>query len=170
MSNTQTIQINQLAGFIKFLEGKGLVELNIVGDDDVHFINRLKLQKYTLLAKYFGMPFHYQHDIYIYGPYSRQLAKDYYSLAEENRKQYDQTSKFLPDTFRETDFLNAVHNDPDWLEVATTFVDRRERIKERNRLIESVCYTKSNFGEPFIMSVLADLERCGLIVFHTVPH
>ena len=50
-----------LGGFIKFLEDHGLVKFNILGKGEEQFINRLKLQKYTLLAMNLGMPFPYQY-------------------------------------------------------------------------------------------------------------
>ena len=70
-----------VGGFIRFLEDRGQVKLDILGDGEEHFVNRLKLQKYALLAKRLGMPFPYRHAIYLYGPYSNMLAADCEALA-----------------------------------------------------------------------------------------
>lgn len=59
-----------LGSFIKFLESKGLVEFDIVGDSDECFVNRVKLQKYVYIAQRFGLELPYKHSIYLYGPYS----------------------------------------------------------------------------------------------------
>ena len=151
-----------LKGFIKFLVDQGLVEFDIVDNGEKQFINRLKLQKYAFLAKRLGMPFHYRHGIYLYGPYSRKLAADYYALARDSR-QDDMSSAAIPDGFRKNDFMKAIRNDPNWLEIATTIIGMNEYTKGRTALIEKVCRIKHGFGKEFIADALNDLESHGLI-------
>jgi uncharacterized protein YwgA len=151
-----------LDGFVRFLEGEGLVELDIVGNDDRQFTNRLKLQKYAFLAKRLGMPFRYQHGLYLYGPYSSELAADYYALARDSGRA-GRSAAAIPDGFRKDDFLRAIHNDPKWLEIAATIMDRNEHTKGRASLMERVCRIKSRFDEEFIVGVLGDLEARGLV-------
>lgn len=151
-----------LEGFIGFLEEQGLVEFDIDGNGDGQFTNRLKLQKYVLLAKRLGMPFHYQYGMYLYGPYSSPLAVDYYALARNDR-QDSRLPAVIPDGFKKDDFLKAVRNDPDWLEVAATIIDRNEHTDGRAALMDEVCRIKSGFDEKFIAGVLGDLEECGLV-------
>lgn len=146
-----------LAGFIRFLEGHDLIEFDIDGDAEAHFVNRLKLQKYVFLAKRFGMPFNYEYDMYLYGPYSRQLTTDYYRLAR-CRDQYDVASTDLPGTFQKDAFLKAVRNDPAWLEVASTLLSKNENIVERSALLDTVYNIKHEFGREFIAGVLEDLS------------
>ena len=156
-----------LEGFIRFLENNDLMEFDISGDDDSHFINRLKLQKYVFMAKYFGIPFHYKHGIYLHGPYSKRLAADYYSLASDGRR--DIVSPMSnPVQFRESDFLKAIHNDPKWLEIATTLLDRYNVTKDLNTLVKEVDRVKFMFGREFIVDVLEDLKAHGLVSHH--PH
>lgn len=155
---------DELAGFIRFLENNSLVEFDILGDDDAKFANRLKLQKYTFLAKRYGMPLGYRHDMYLYGPYSRGLTTDYYSLARDSKRNANSTVT-LPDVFRREDFLRDVKNDPDWLEVATTIIDRNGRIRERAALAENVWHMKSQFGRQYIKEVLDELEDRRLVSF-----
>ena len=151
-----------LEGFIRFLEDHSLVEFDVIGNGDKQFTNRLKLQKYAFLAKRLGMPFRYQHGLYLYGPYSSELAADYYALARTSG-QYARSSAANLDGFRKDDFLKAIRNDPYWLEIATTMIDRNESTKERTALVEKVCRIKSQFDEEFITGVLGDLEAHGLV-------
>lgn len=151
-----------LDGFVRFLEDEGLVELDIVGNGDRQFTNRLKLQKYAFLAKRLGMPFRYQHGVYLYGPYSSELAADYYALARGGGRD-GRSPATIPGGFRKDDFLKAVRNDPRWLEIAATIMDRNEHTKGRASLMEKVCRTKSGFDEKFIAGVLGDLEARGLV-------
>lgn len=150
-----------LEGFVRFLEEQGLVEFDIVGNGDKRFTNRLKLQKYAFLAKRFGMPFRYPYGLYLYGPYSSELAADYYALARSSKD--SRISVATPDGFRKDDFLKAIHNDPKWLEIAATIIDRNEHTKGRASLMEKVCRMKSGFDEKFIAGVLDDLEANSLV-------
>ena len=143
------------------MEEHGLVKLDILGDGEEHFINRLKLQKYALLAKRLGMPFPYRHSKYIYGPYSNKLGADYYALARNGS--YDEYELAMPDEFRRDDFLKAVRNDPKWLNIAATIVDINDDVEERTALMEEVCRIKSMFDKEFIAGVLGDLEKHRLV-------
>ena len=150
-----------LGGFVRFLEEHGLVKLDILGSGEEHFVNRMKLQKYALLAKRLGMPFSYRCDKYLYGPYSDNLAADYYALARDGS--YDGCTSTTPDGFRRDDFLKAVRDDPDWLNIAATIVDRNQDVKERAALMEEVCRMKSIFDREFVAGVLGDLEEHRLV-------
>ena len=150
-----------LAEFIRFLEDHNLIEFDVIGNGDRQSINRLKLQKYVFLAKHFGMPFRYRYGPYLYGPYSSELAADYYALAR-NSGQYSRSSANL-DGFRKDNFLKAIRNDPHWLEIATTIIDKNESTKERTNLVEKVCHIKSQFDKKFITGVLDDLEAHRLV-------
>lgn len=151
-----------LKGFIRFLVDQGLVEFDIVDNGEKQFVNRLKLQKYVFLAKRFGMPFDYRHGIYLYGPYSRKLAADYYTLARDS-VQDDIYAAAIPDGFKKDDFMKSIHNDPNWLEIATTLIGMNEHIEGRTALIDRVCRIKHGFGEKFIAGVLNDLEVRALV-------
>lgn len=155
---------DELAKFVKFLENNGLVEFDILGDGEAEFTNRLKLQKYAFLARRYGMPLGYRHDMYLYGPYSRGLTADYYSLARDSKRAAGSTGP-LPAEFRREDFLRDVKNDPGWLEVATTIIDRNGRVRERAALAENVWHMKSQFGRPYIEEVLGELEDRRMVSF-----
>lgn len=153
---------SNLGGFIKFLEDHDLVEFNIDGDGNEHFTNRMKLQKYVLLAKHLGMPFSYEHDIYLYGPYSNTLIDDCYELARD-AGQYANLSADTPDTFRKDIFLKTIRNDPDWLAVAATIIDRNKTTTERTALMGRVCRIRHQVDEEFVTGVMHDLETQGLV-------
>ena len=147
-----------LGGFIAFLEGRGLLEFDVDGNEEKHFVNRLKLQKYAFLAKSFGMPFRYRHNMYLYGPYSSELAADYYALARGERG-----GAAVPDRFRKGDFLKSIRNDPEWLEIAATIIDRDRHADTLAALVKDVCRIKSGFDGKFIIGVLDDLKARGLV-------
>ncbi len=69
--------IENLARFIKALENAGVYEFRISNFDD-----RLKLQKIVYIAKYFDIDLGYSFSEYLRGPYSPELADDYYKLSE----------------------------------------------------------------------------------------
>jgi len=75
--------------------------------------SKIKLQKYVYFAREFGLEFPYEFNLYIYGPYSPDLAKDYYSI---NR--IDVEPMELPEEF--INFLSG--KDVNWLEIASTYL------------------------------------------------
>lgn len=110
------------------------------------------------------MPFRYQYGMYLYGPYSSALAADYYALARDD-SQNKRLPATTPNEFKKDDFLKAVNNDPEWLEIAATIIDRNEHTGERTALMEKVCRIKSEFSEEIIAGVLKDLEEHHLVSF-----
>lgn len=79
--------MNLLPSFIQELEDRGLLEFDILNDDEHSFTNRFMIQKYVYLARYFGLDMDYYLGMYLHGPYSKGLADDYYELAK--LKDYD---------------------------------------------------------------------------------
>ena len=67
----------KLGRFIKALEDAGIYKFKIDTFED-----RLKLQKIVYIAHYFGVDLGYTFNEYIRGPYSPELADDYYELNE----------------------------------------------------------------------------------------
>ena len=152
-----------LAEFVSYLENNKLIEFRILEEGEIGFQNRFKIQKYTFLAQRFGLKFPYQHSIYLYGPYSTLLAREYYDLAK-NPKYYNDLVPILPESFRSADFLNLVRGkDASWLEIATTLIARNKTFTEENALVENVEKTKHGFSTAFIKYVLKDLYNCSLV-------
>ena len=115
----RTERINKLASFIKFLEDEGILKFNIS-----NFWHRLKLQKYVYIAGFFGFRHGYKYSMYIRGPYSVELADDYYELSRRSipaEKEID---------FDKGNFIDFVKNkDGTWLEIAATALSIRDRYK-----------------------------------------
>ena len=151
-----------LPAFIEFLERHDLVAFDIDGESEDQFNNRLKIQKYVFLSKKFGMPFTYPFNMYMYGPYSPSLTTDYYELAKDNDAKIS-NSMALPVEFRQDEFLTSLKNDPQWLEIATTLIDRNHVIHSRDTLVNRVYHIKSHFNLQFIHSVLDDLVKHNLV-------
>ena len=155
---------SRLAGFIRFLVDHGLVEFDVLGVSEAKFNNRLKLQKYVFLAEHYGLALGYRHEMYMRGPYSSKLTDDYYSLARgPGLSGVDPDA--LPTEFKRDDFLRDAQNDSDWLEVATTLIDKNDGARERDVLLETVLLMKSKFGKPYIDGVLRDVESRCLVSF-----
>ena len=84
--------------------------------DADEFDDRLRMQKLVYLAGEFGFDHGYSYNMYLHGPYSPDLAKDYYE--EEFMSTPSDTSLT---SFELGSFLNLIDNrDNLWLEVAAT--------------------------------------------------
>ena len=160
-----------MAGFIAYLEKNRLVEFDILREDDIGFQNRFRLQKYVFLAQRFGLKLGYPHDMYLYGPYSSELTKAYYNIAENRDSLYNEEAKeesgrlLESSSFRSSDFLGFVKDrDDDWLEIATTLMSRNEaEFTEKRALVENVEYTKDVFSISYIEKVLTNLQENNLV-------
>jgi len=73
-------RLNNLITFLKALENTIRYEFNISTFED-----RLRLQKIVYIAKHFGIDLGYSYNLYLRGPYSPELARDYYTLYEQFR-------------------------------------------------------------------------------------
>jgi uncharacterized protein YwgA len=101
--------------FITFLIDNGLITPNITASSEEGFNNRFRIQKYVLIARRLGLINRdYDYDIYIKGPYSSELANEYYNY--EPCKYDISMMKEKADTF-----LSIVNDkDNNWLEIAST--------------------------------------------------
>ena len=158
-----------LPAFIYALEDRGLLDFDILGNDERSFANRFMIQKYVYLAKYFGLDMGYGFGMYLHGPYSRTLADHYYQLAEENAMEEvvleEEEIGFMSrpsdlnglQVERFFDFVNG--KDPVWLEAATTLLSLRPYFGDRKLLVERTANMKSHIPEHKIESILRTLEE-----------
>ncbi|MGC8505248.1 MAG: hypothetical protein ACP5NK_00855 [Thermoplasmata archaeon] len=83
-----------------------------------NFDKRLRLQKVVFLIERKTNDFDYPFSLYLRGPYSRELAKEYYSITDEHYPESEQPlteeSKRLAKILFEKDNL--------WLEIASTII------------------------------------------------
>jgi uncharacterized protein YwgA len=151
---------NMLASFVSFLEASNLINFSIIQDEnDKGFVNRLRIQKYVYLAKYYGLDLGYSYTMYRYGPYSPDLTAAYYSLADFNYQTQE-----LPATFNAQEFVSLVSNkDENWLEIATTLLHQYKKVSDKDALVKRVESIKCNYTADYIRGVLIDLTQNNLV-------
>ena len=138
----------RLADFLKALDDAGIIDF-----DKNRFNHRLKLQKYVFIAQKFGFKTNYNYSLYIHGPYSSNLADDYYHIS--NFK--DREPMALD--FR---FVKLVRNkSEEWLELASTILMIIERYGnvDHNTLISLVKTVKPFAEREHLMEIVRSLER-----------
>ena len=147
-----------LVEFASYLAHHNLIDIKRLKDEsDDGFENRLKLQKYVYLAKKFGLDLGYHYNIHLYGPYSRQLTKDYYNLNPA-----DMSSAYTPRELQHEDFMSSIGDkEPKWLEIAATII--YEKNIDKNFTLERLYLMKWEHPPVFIDSVYADLENFSLL-------
>jgi uncharacterized protein YwgA len=145
------------------LNRHGMLNTSIIGKDtEEGFLNRLKLQKYTYLARYFGLNMEYPFTMYLHGPYSSPLADDYYNI----EPWYDEDVGILPANFRESEFIDLVGTkDHEWLEVASTLISLNKSFKQRDKLLDRITNMKPYIRKERVNSVLSTLEEMKLLSF-----
>jgi uncharacterized protein YwgA len=155
---------SNISPFIKFLENKNLLTFDVLGDTEENFLNRLKIQKYAFLAKFYGLDLSYSHSMYKRGPYSPSLAVKYYELAENSKMYEKEAMESLPKSFDATNFTNLVKSrDTNWLEIATTILEQKSRFDNENELVRHVECIKCDYSLDYINKVFKDLKSAKLM-------
>ena len=150
-----------LAPFIKWLEEQDMINFALVADDtDEGFSTRFRIQKYVFAAQHLGLGTKYKYNRYLYGPYSPDLTREYYRLAEHPASYEAESGATIPEQFRQDDFLNTVEDRNDqWLEVAMTLVDMSPQHKSTESLVDHVAWIKNAYPKEHTEKVLAGLRR-----------
>lgn len=156
--------IKKLMTFLKALEKSTSYKFTIKSFED-----RLRLQKIVYIAKYFDIDLGYSYNQYIRGPYSPDLARDYYKLYENfGDKLSEDTTKVgnlveNPTFSKFARFIDKYHDDPKMLELIATalmIMDASnitpENITEEDKeaLIDSIYSLKPYFGKGKIKKAL----------------
>jgi uncharacterized protein YwgA len=152
----------ELKAFVEFLKER----FGFVFDVN-RFDHRIRLQKYVFIANFLGWDHNYPYNIYIRGPYSHELAKDYYNLQSVSVRDETGLAEFDKESFA---FIIDGKN-IQWLEVATTMLslysNNKDRIKGRkisSFLIERTKDIKSEYDkDEFIENVFNDLNEYSLV-------
>jgi uncharacterized protein YwgA len=122
------------------------------------FSDRLIFQKSVLIAKRFGLDLGYKYDFYLRGPYSTQLAKDYFNMKPDG----SDSSRNLPASFREEEFKALIKGkNIDWFELAATIIGVWEfnpRIDEEHLLDHVKMLKGTRFQGEKIEQVYRDLK------------
>ena len=154
----------ELKAFVKFLEDT----LGFAFDVD-RFDHRIMLQKYVFIAKSLGWDNDYPYNIYLRGPYSPDLAQDYYNLATIPVPS-EMFERCLVNLEKER-FVQIIQNrDIEWLEIGTTILslynsnkDRIEKDEIAPFLLERTKDIKSDFDGSYIEDVFGSLLESKLI-------
>jgi uncharacterized protein YwgA len=125
------------------------------------FNERLKVQKAVFLLKYLKVePFsRYSFGLYLHGPYSSELAKDYYSLGRVRPGS-------APVGPAHTTLLRwFVSKDDRWLEVASSILSLREHYEAatKDEIYGTLRLSKPWVDEPLYESVTRDLVEHKLL-------
>ncbi len=106
---------------ISFLKELSFDKSKFLEDSDMGFEERLRIQKLVYFAQKLGIEFRYQYTLYIHGPYSTDLAKEYYNIVENDWYAENET---IPnwEKIKET-ILELNKMDSLWLETAATIYE-----------------------------------------------
>jgi len=148
--------------FLRLLLANGLIDCRANPREAV-LDTRIKIQKLVYFAQEcFGLTFRYRHTLYIYGPYSPELANDYYRISDIG----DIPDGGLEDWAGREEFLGlaASHNSAEWLEIAGTllYIYRNEPLSI-DRLIFRAKRVRRKYSRGRIVGVYGDLIGCGFI-------
>jgi uncharacterized protein YwgA len=155
----------QLLEFIRQLENKNLLKFDILGGSDESFNNRFRIQKLVFIAKYFGLVSEYNYRIYLHGPYSSQLADDYFNLAKHINSN-NMNKEINDNRFDKEDFFDFVQNrDDEWLEACSTMLSLADVYSTKEVLLSKVCEIKAHIHEDKINQVFSELNSKGIIKF-----
>lgn len=149
----------KLKAFIEFLKDR--VGFTFELDN---FDHRIKLQKYVFLARAFGWNHDYGYNLYIRGPYSSSLAKDYYNLEGII------PALVIPGLDGESFRSLVLNKDTSWLEVAATLIAIHKNFSWHfnvdvleKKVISRTFELKSNISEDIICDAYKELKRNGFL-------
>ncbi len=152
----------QIEPFLKMLRVHDLIECD-ANPRKAKLKTRIKIQKFVYFAqKCFGLEFRYRHKLYIYGPYSSELATDYFRIKDIANI----PDGGLDDWNRRDEFLEfaKTYNDETWLEIGGTLVYLyKSGHKSKERLIKNAHVVKRKYSKEHIESVCSDLQSAELI-------
>ena len=157
-----TDRLALLSRFIGFLEDRLGYQFKV----EEEFDKRFRLQKYVFFARFFGLDLGYDFNLYMHGPYSPELAKDYYELS---RRRVRPEGADLPRSFKAEEYVRLLLNkDDEWLEAAATILDVWENNKSKpgfdlNKLVHHVSTIKPHIGDDKIKGVIKDLKNSNLL-------
>ncbi|MCW6171227.1 MAG: hypothetical protein LVQ96_08695 [Thermoplasmatales archaeon] len=124
-----------------------------------NFDKRLRLQKAVFLIEHKTNDFNYPFSLYLRGPYSKELASDYYSITDNS---YTDTEKSLSDEAKE--MAEAISGkDNLWLEIASTIVmfsntHKTERPVERTKEFKEDVLLSNNKTTDYVDFVYEEIK------------
>lgn len=163
----QTHMNVKLQNFIEFLHQNKMITIHdLLRDDEIGLVNRLKLQKYVYLAQTsLKNNFGYEYNIYNNGPYSPELANYYYEKMDLQATSLDlnKTEWTFDNDFSQRFLELFKDKDVNWLEVATTLIDSTNYCENEQESLDKVYAIKSKYSSSFIDSTLDELKEKSLV-------
>ncbi|MEM4317991.1 MAG: hypothetical protein QW776_03115 [Candidatus Nitrosocaldus sp.] len=163
--------------FLNILRREALLNVrkgtDITNDDDTALANRIKIQKYVYLAKYFNIDLDFDYatyNMYLHGPYSPDLAEEYYRLADEGffESKPDNYDSIINNNTNLKIFIEFMkednRNDAGWLEVASTALSFAKNHTNKEKLVDHVAYVKYRFDKEYVKRVIEVLEKSSLLI------
>ncbi len=140
----------------------------IKAKNDDGLAERIKLQKIVFFAKRIGVDFKYDYSMFVHGPYSRDLARDYYSLNIEPSK----LNKSCEEIDVKINLLSKLYkHDSLWMETAATILaikdantkGDRSTIVTHTEMVKSLILSENNKEWDYVYKVFDDLAEMDLI-------
>lgn len=167
----QTHMNVKLQNFIEFLHRNKMITIHdLLRDDEIGLVNRLKLQKYVYLAQTsLKNNFGYEYNIYNNGPYSPELANYYYEKMDLQATSLDlnKTEWTFDNDFSQRFLELFKDKDVNWLEVATTLIDSTNYCENAQESLDKVYAIKSKYSSSFIDSTLDELKEKSLVHYES---
>ena len=167
----QTHMNVKLQNFIEFLHQNKMITIHdLLRDDEIGLVNRLKLQKYVYLAQTsLKNNFGYEYNIYNNGPYSPELANYYYEKMDLQATSLDlnKTEWTFDNDFSQRFLELFKDKDVNWLEVATTLIDSTNYCENEQESLDKVYAIKSKYSSSFIDRTLDELKEKSLVHYES---
>lgn len=167
----QTHMNVKLQNFIEFLHQNKMITIHdLLRDDEIGLVNRLKLQKYVYLAQTsLKNNFGYEYNIYNNGPYSPELANYYYEKMDLQATSLDlnKTEWTFDNDFSQRFLELFKDKDVNWLDVATTLIDSTNYCENEQESLDQVYAIKSKYSSSFIDRTLDELKEKSLVHYES---
>ncbi len=153
---------------IVYLMNKLGFHISDIKDSDKGFDARIRIQKLVFFAKSLGADFSYSFSMYLHGPYSPDLTRDYYSLKNEDFIVIQRDSS-IDNIMENLKILNE--QETVWLETAATILDVKKsnpRLHWKDIIshvsnIKSEILKQAGKDSEYVNSVKDDLKKLNLI-------
>jgi len=113
-------------------------------EDDKSFERRLRIQKimYFIISKKLDRDLNYSYSVYLRGPYSPDLSKDYFSISED---EFENTEDVLGENSLLKPWIEQLNKkDSLWLEIASTLKMLKDSHYNDEEAVDRVIEMKHN--------------------------
>ncbi|MEM3907220.1 MAG: hypothetical protein QXZ17_10235 [Nitrososphaerota archaeon] len=132
-----------------------------------NFDNRLKIQKIVFILESKTKVFDYDFSLYLRGPYSPGLAKDYYNITDNDLASITDDKILGENVIKLAQLLNE--KDPIWIEIASTIImmhdpkDSWSKTIERVKDFKSDVLSLSNKDTSYVDKVFEEMKELELV-------